>query len=190
MKLGVTRFENRQAFRALIESTFEPRALSRAYNRNLQPQYSWNLSQIKFRWNYSIAIESPGRFRPAISFWKTERASAQPHVPGPPFVRILHISFVRSSTFSRSSVERRESGRKSAAREKESSGDRDYRQGTKPETDIPGTEPPPSLHGLTLPPPLLVRRYKHPRAVSGTLACPLCRPLLLRFSGSTAFAIT
>lgn len=122
-------------------------------------------------------------------FLLKNRASAQPHVPHPPSVRILHISFVRSSTFSRNSVERGGGG---AGRRCGEFQDRDYRQGTKPETDIPGTEPPPSLRGLTLPPPLLVRRYKHPRAVSGTLACSL--PLDARFSyvspGSTAFAIT
>lgn len=116
-------------------------------------------------------------------FLLKNRASAQPHVPHPPFVRILHISFVKSSTFSRSSVER-------GGRMQVRLVSRIEIIGKEPETDIPGTESPPSLRGLTLPPPLLVRRYKHPRAVSGTLACPLRRPLLLRFSGSTAFAIT
>lgn len=124
---------------------------------------------------------------PAVSvgdFLLKNRASAQPHVPHPPFMRILHISFVRSPTLSRSSVER---GRDAGAA---SFGIGIIGKEPKPETDIPGTEPPPSLGGLTLPPPLLVRRYKHPRAVSGTPACPLRRPLLLRFSDSTAFAIT
>lgn len=148
--------------------------LSRAYNRNLQPQSAIFLKPFSDQ----ISMELSHSYRAlAVSvgdFLLKNRASAQPHVPHPPFVRILHISFVRSSTFSRGSVEK---GASAASFRIEIIGE-------EPETDIPGTEPPPSLRELTLPPPLLVRRYKHPRAVSGTLACPLRRPLLLRFSNS------
>lgn len=59
--------------------------------------------------------------------------------------------------------------------------DRDYRRGTKPETGILGTEPPPSLYAkrVTVAAAIAydVVRSKHPRAVSGTL--PALRRLLL-----------